>query len=131
MTETGTSEKGTCWLIWDGDCGFCRRSMEWVAARDRTGMFHIVPYQEAPSPPMTETLRGRAKQAVQVITPNGTVLAAGRAAAYILEQLGKKRTARLMMWGPFRPLTEWGYRRVANNRDFFSKFMFRKSCAVE
>ena len=80
---------------------------------------------------MTDQLRERAKRAVQVIRPDGTVIEAGRAAAYIVEKLGRKRLACVMMWGPFRPLTEWGYRRVANNRDFFSKFMFRKSCAAE
>jgi len=118
-------------LIWDGECGFCRRSVEWVAARDRAQLFHIVPYQQTPSPPMTDQLRERAKRAVQIIEPDGTVIEAGRAVAFVLGAIGKKRIARLMMWGPFRPLTEWGYRRVANNRDFFSKFMFRKSCAVD
>jgi predicted DCC family thiol-disulfide oxidoreductase YuxK len=120
-------DEHTHWLIWDGDCGLCRRSVGWVRERDTRQVFRTSPFQETPSPPMTPELRERAKHAVQVVKPDGSVIEAGRAAACILEMIGWRWTARLMMFPLFRPLTEWGYRRVANNRQFFGRFLFRKS----
>lgn len=116
----------THWLIWDGKCGFCRKSVEWVKLRDRENLFRAVPFQEAPSPPMTPELYERAKQSVQVVLPDGRVLEAGEASAYVLGRIGYRWLERIMRFPLFRPITEWGYRRVANNRDFFAKILFRK-----
>jgi len=121
----------THWLIWDGDCGLCRRSVQWVQDRDSRQVFRVSPYQDTPSPPMTPELRERAKRAVQVVKPDGSIIEAGRAAAYILETIGWTLSARLMMFPVFRPLTEWGYRRVANNRQFFGRFLFRRERTSE
>ena len=66
----GQTEPGIYWLIWDGHCGFCRRSVDWVRSHDRDGLFRTVPYQEAPSPPMTDELRERAPRAGAVLTPS-------------------------------------------------------------
>ena len=115
------------WLIWDGQCGFCRRSVEWVKARDADNVFRVVAFQDAPSPPMTAQLYERARQAVQVVLPDGRVLEAGAASIYILERIGYRRIAGAMKVRLFRGLVEWGYRRVANNRDFFSRIMFRNT----
>jgi predicted DCC family thiol-disulfide oxidoreductase YuxK len=115
------------WLIWDGECGFCRRSVDWVRARDRDGIFRTLPYQEAPSPPMTPALHERSRRAVQVIMPDGSTLEAGMAAAFVLRKLGWKRLGRFMQWRPVAPLTEWGYRRVANNRGWLSRVLFGKA----
>ena len=84
----------------------------------------LVPYQEAPSPPMTPELRAACRDAVHVLTRDGAVLRAGRASLFILEGLGY-RSARLGMAPPFAWAVELGYRIVARNRRFFSRFMFR------
>jgi predicted DCC family thiol-disulfide oxidoreductase YuxK len=34
-------------LIYDGSCGFCRDTVEWVRRRDRAGRLDYVPFQEA------------------------------------------------------------------------------------
>ena len=122
-----TAETEKCWLIWDGECGFCRRCMEWVRARDHAGIFRPLPYQEAPSPPMTPALYERARRAVLVIKPDSSVIEAGRAAAFVLGELGWKRLGRFMQWRPIVPLTEWGYRRVANNRGWLGRVLFGKA----
>jgi len=121
------AESGMHWLIWDGQCGFCQRSIEWVRARDRDGLFRPLPYQEAPSPPMTPELYERARRAVQVIMPDGSVLAAGMAAAFVLEKLGYRRLARFMRWRWIAPVTEWGYRWVARNRGWLGRLVFRSA----
>ena len=113
------------WLLWDGDCGFCRRSVEWVRSRDQASEFRAIPYQKAPSPPMTDALRRACADAVHVITPEGNVLRAGRAVLYVLERVGFPRTARILRVFPFVLFVELGYVIVAKNRRFFSRIMFR------
>ena len=45
------------WIVWDGECGYCRRWVRWALDRDRRGLFQAIPYQDVPSPPMTAELR--------------------------------------------------------------------------
>src|SRR5262249_55674609 len=112
------------WLLWDGECGFCRRSAAWVRSRDSRGVFEIVPYQDAPSPLMTPEIYENCPNAVHVVTNRGVVLRAGRATVYIFDQLGYK-LVRVLLYPPIIWLVEIGYRIVASNRNLFAKVMFR------
>ena len=88
--------------------------------------FQPVPYQEGPSPPMTPELREHARQAVQVITIDGTQLSAGRAVLFVLEQIGwHPALARLGQRRPFVWLVELGYHLVARNRAVLDRHLFR------
>ena len=78
-------------------------------------------YQDAPRPPMTEELAERCKRAVQVITPGGQTLAAGRASMCVLGLIGYPRLARLACRAPFIWAVELGYWMVARNRRFFKR----------
>lgn len=113
-------------LLWDGDCGFCRRCAAWMMHRDRRRQFRAMPYQDAPSPPMTPQLRAACAESVHVITRDGRVLAGARAVLFALENLGWKRAARLLSSPLLLPLCEFGYKIVARHRLFFSRFLFRK-----
>lgn len=59
-----------------------------------------------------------------MITADGQVLRAGRAALFILEGLGW--WVKPLRWPPMIWFVELGYSLVANNRMFFSKFLFTK-----
>src|SRR3954451_7019277 len=83
------------WIVWDGECGFCRRSVEWALAHDSHERFRAVPYQELPSPPMTPALRDACRRAVHVHTADGRWLRGGRASLFILERIGWPRLARI------------------------------------
>lgn len=113
-------------LIWDGECGFCRNALDWMLRQDHAGLFRAVPYQELPSPPMTPRLRQQAERAVQVITPEGQQISAGRAVLFVLQQVGwhpvlaRFASRPPLVWG-----VELGYRIVARNRSLFSRFLFR------
>lgn len=89
-------------------------------------MFHTLPYQDAPSPPMTPELAAACQRAVHVLTADGETLRAGRAALYILERCGWKWRARVLAIPPLLWLTELGYWIVARNRRFFARFLFRR-----
>jgi predicted DCC family thiol-disulfide oxidoreductase YuxK len=114
-------------LLWDGTCGFCRRSVEALRRRDTAHLFLALPYQEAPSPPMTAELRAACARAFHVVTADGRVLRAGRAALYLLGRLGHPRWARLLALPPFLWAVELGYWLVARNRAFFSRLVFRRA----
>ncbi len=113
-------------ILWDGECGLCRRVTQWVAKADVDHLFQTCPYQECPSPPMTPELTAACERAVHVITADGRVLRAGRASMFVLERCGGGFPARLMTLPPFIWFVEIGYWIVAHNRNFFSHFLFTR-----
>ena len=113
------------WVLWDGQCGFCARCIAWAKRRDRAGRLRFVPYQQAPTPPMTPRLRRACARAVHVVRPDGRVLRAGRAVLDVLDQVGWHRTARILGLPPLIWLVELAYRVVADHRPFFSRLVYR------
>jgi predicted DCC family thiol-disulfide oxidoreductase YuxK len=75
---------------------------------------------------MTPALYAACARAAHVVKADGTVLRAGRAALFILEELGWGWRARLLALPPFLWLIELGYALVAGHRAFFSHFLFRR-----
>ncbi len=113
------------WIVWDGECGFCRRAVEWAIARDCDGQFEAIPYQSLPSPPMTPALAAACRDAVHVRTADGSWLRAGRACLFVLGRVGWPRLARVAALPPLVWVVELGYRIVASNRRFFSRLLAR------
>lgn len=112
-------------MLWDRDCGFCRRSVEWVRGRDRDGHFRFEPYQESEDPRIDDALRQACSRAVHVLPREGGALRAGRASLYVLRRTGFRKTAAVLGVPPLRWLVELGYWIVARNRRFFSRIFFR------
>jgi len=113
-------------LLWDGDCGLCRRSVVWAERRDTGHTFHAVPYQQAPSPPMTPELRLACARAVHLITPEGRMLRAGRACLWVLQKIGYPVLARVLAIPPLVWAVEVIYWLVARNRRLASRVLFRR-----
>jgi predicted DCC family thiol-disulfide oxidoreductase YuxK len=109
-------------VLWDGECGICRRIAAWLARRDRAGALLILAYQEVPDPPLEADLRADCSRAMQVMRSDGTRLRAGRAAIFCLEQTGW-RWARPLRWWPLVPFTEIGYWLVARNRGLIGRLL--------
>ncbi len=112
-------------ILWDGDCGFCRRAVAWALEHDRSGSLVAVPWQQAPSPPMTDALARACRDAVHVVDGDGTVLRAGRACLHVASLCGFRWTARALMFAPALWIVEAAYRVVARNRRLFSRILFR------
>jgi len=74
---------------------------------------------------MTPALYAACERAIHVLKPNGTLLRAGRASLFILEQIGWGWVARLPMLPPFLWAVELGYWIVSHNRPFFARLLFR------
>jgi predicted DCC family thiol-disulfide oxidoreductase YuxK len=76
---------------------------------------------------MTPELREACRRALHVLTAEGTLLRAGRAALFVLERTtpGWRIFARASRHPPLVWCVELGYWIVANNRSFFAKLLLR------
>jgi lipase maturation factor 1 len=110
-------------LVFDGDCGFCRRWItRWQSATDDA--VEYLPFQdESVARRFPEIPRQSFEHAVQLILPDGRVLSAARAVFGLLALGGRERW---LLWcyqkiPPFAWLSEWTYKQVAAHRSFLSK----------
>lgn len=85
----------------------------------------MIPYQEAPDPPVDASLRARCADQLHVLSPDGHAVVGDQAVLYIYEQLGYGRWIAVLRWPPLSWLTAPGYALLANHRRFFSRFVFR------
>jgi predicted DCC family thiol-disulfide oxidoreductase YuxK len=110
-------------LLYDGVCGLCNRSVQFILRHDRATIFRFASLQS----PIAQTILARhgADSAdldtvylvVNYNQPNEALLARSDAVADILRRLGR-------VWNLFggilsfipRPLRDWGYNLVARNR---------------
>jgi len=112
------------WLLWDGDCGFCRKLVERLAQRDTMNCFTLIPYQEAPAPPMTPALRIQSARAVQVITRDGQRLSGGRAVLFALQRTDwRPRVIQVLLIHPFIWGVDAAYWFVARYRSHLDRFV--------
>jgi predicted DCC family thiol-disulfide oxidoreductase YuxK len=124
--------RGRHLLLWDGDCGFCRRIVSWIERHDVGGAFEAVPYQQAPAGRVGPDVRAASEKAVHVLTLDGRVLAAGRASLFVLRELGWRRTTRVLSLPPFAWAVELGYHVVSKYRGRISRWLpNRTSCGTE
>ena len=109
-------------LVWDGDCGFCRRSVQhlrvWLGEP-----VDFEPYQTAhvrfPAIPV-EAFR----EAVHLVEPDGRVSRGAEAVFRTLAHGGKALPLAAYRRLPgFAALSEWGYRQVASHRPLFSRLL--------
>ena len=119
-------ETGGDWLLWDGDCGLCALAAAYVRRRDTDGRLRVVPWQQAPSPPMTAPLAAACRRAVHVVTAQGQVLRGEGAVLHVLAALGYRRWARVLAAAPGRWLLALGYRWVARHRAWLSRLLKRR-----
>lgn len=108
------------YLLYDGDCDFCREWATWLTFHDREQRFRICPWQVVTGPPMTPLLRIQAQRGVQILTSDGRQLSGGRAVLFALQEVAWHPTLVAMLrHRPFVWLADLGYRVVAANRPRF------------
>ena len=71
-------------------------------------------------------MRSSAFIRVHLITPNGVVLAGGRASLYVLDLIGWRKLAAVLSIIPLLWIVDAGYWVVARNRRWFSRWLFRR-----
>lgn len=87
-----------------------------------------MPFQEAPTPPMTPEMYEACHKAVHVVKTDGEVLRAGRAAMFILQEIGYSVLGRVGSWYPFIWFVELGYYLVATHRGKVYRYLAKGFC---
>ncbi len=113
-------------VLWDGDCGFCKRSVLWLLSHDRYGHLEAQSNQTAD---ISDELRAACQKAVHVVKNDGEILRGGRAVLFCGTQTRWHQLARIALWPMFLPFVEVGYAFIAKNRAIFSKFLFTSESA--
>jgi acetyl esterase len=105
-------------LVYDGDCRFCVRSADLVAAWDRGGAVEIVPFQRAGVMERFGWIPPAAyREAMQLVGPDGKTWAGAAAAEQLVKILPGGRPLGCLFALPFaRRLADLGYRLIARNR---------------
>lgn len=99
-------------LLWDGECGFCARSVTWLHRHGRRPV-STQAFQSLLSELPQEVL-ATARDQVLWIAASGEVVGGSLAVIAALQAAGRPGWAALLR--ALQPFTRWGYRLVARNR---------------
>jgi predicted DCC family thiol-disulfide oxidoreductase YuxK len=109
-------------IFYDRDCGFCDRTVQWVAARDRD-VFDFAPLGGATFlRAVEEDVRRSLPDTIVVVTSAGDVLIRSTAARYVLKTVGGIWSAvgAALAVVP-KPLADAGYNLFARHRHRFAR----------
>ena len=107
-------------ILYDGECGLCARSIQFILKRDHDGHFHFASLQsEAGREILQKHGIAEAKLDTMYLSMDGELFERSTAALKIGRELPRYRLlARLGMLVP-RPLRDWVYNQIARNRHRF------------
>jgi predicted DCC family thiol-disulfide oxidoreductase YuxK len=108
-------------VLYDGDCGFCRWSVNWALRRDRSDRLTATPIQSTTGEFLLSDLTPEERLSeVHVINDDGRRSSGGAAIKDVLTALPSTRAlARVVSVSP--RMTQLGYRFVARNRAVFGR----------
>ena len=109
-------------LLYDGDCGLCRRFVDWLASRDRHGRLQLAAYQDVP---LSGQDRARAERSLQLVGPQGRREQRGRAVLQAVALTGSVST-RWLQIPPVIYLIDLVYCWVAKHREWVSKWIHHR-----
>ena len=102
-------------ILWDGDCGFCRRSVMWTLRHVPAERVTAVPYQQATAWLPPAVLDASPRQA-HLRAPDGRYWGGGAVGVPLLRLAGHPWFAALLARTPLRYPLLWGYRWVTRHR---------------
>jgi predicted DCC family thiol-disulfide oxidoreductase YuxK len=111
-------------LLWDSQCDFCRRSVEWISKKAPKNLIPL-PYQKQAGWLPPEIYAG-CKRQLYLLTPQGIYLRGGKAVIEIFGLIGWKTLSQILRLPGFRQLTGLIYSVIAKNRGFLSRLLSEK-----
>ncbi len=120
-------------IIYDGECGFCRRQINWIRSRDRSSCFEFVPRQTDGVEERFPALKEQDfETGLRLIRPDGTVRVGADGVYEIARRLPGYRILALIYRVPgFGFLGRQVYAWIARNRQRLSGQCESGTCAVE
>src|SRR5437868_14359624 len=117
-TKKRTSRRGAWYLVYGGDCAFCRRCVARLASWDRAGRLRFVPFQDAPEVARLPFVpRASLEKAMHLISPDDATFAGAAALPPLLRLLPGGWLVRWIFAVPGVPwLASKVYHLVARNR---------------
>ncbi len=111
-------------VVYDGDCGLCRRAVDLLRRWDTEGRLRLLPFQGPGVMDRFPMIPERAfREAVQVIAPDGRHWSGADAVEQALDRTPRGRRLTWLFRLPFaRPIARRVYRWVARHRPFVAKF---------
>jgi acetyl esterase len=104
-------------VIYDGDCGFCRQSVELLRRWDREHVLRFVPFQDGAAVARFEIALPALAAAMHLVLPDGRVFAGADAAPELLRLLpGKRWLAPVFRVPGVLPLARRAYAWIAARR---------------
>jgi predicted DCC family thiol-disulfide oxidoreductase YuxK len=105
-------------LLYDGECGICRRSIQWIRNRDREGRIRAIAYQEpGVSREFPEITRDELERAMQLVSPEGRRWEGADAVEQVVRLLPVWKGLTPLFWIPgVRIVARRVYGWVARNR---------------
>ncbi|HXF95740.1 MAG TPA: DUF393 domain-containing protein [Gemmatimonadales bacterium] len=104
-------------LIYDGECGLCRQSVDQVRRWDRDGRIAVVPFQDREAVERFGIALPALAAAMHLLLPDGRVFAGADAVPELLKLLPGKGWLRWVFWLPgVRPVARRVYRHIAERR---------------
>lgn len=116
-------------LIYDGDCPFCKRCVDWIAHRARPGALEFLPCQ-APSRPerFPQVTEAACMEGMQLVMPGGQVRAGETALPDLFRMMRRWRWLAFVFELPVvRWVSPYAYRWTARHRYMISEFVRRKA----
>ncbi|MBI4081027.1 MAG: DUF393 domain-containing protein [Candidatus Lambdaproteobacteria bacterium] len=109
-------------LLWDGECGVCRRAVQRVLRADRAGRVAALPYQGALAW-LPTAVRAQSSRQAHLRSPDGRYWGGGDAVIALLAVLGHPGLARLLGAPGLRTLVRLAYRAAARHRGSLARWL--------
>lgn len=107
-------DEGPLTVYFDGDCGFCQRSVAWALARDRARQLTAVPSGSAEARARLGAPSAEGSRQIRAWSERDGLVGGIDAIAAMCARLpGWGWAARLLRFPPLRPFASLGYRAVA------------------
>ena len=124
MGTAGPARLSRYTVVYDGECGICRRSVELLREWDTEGRLRFLPFQGPGVMERYPQIEEREfRRAVQLVAPDGRHWSGADATERALRQTPRGRRIAWLFDLPLaRPVARRVYRWVARNRDKLARF---------
>lgn len=103
-------------IFFDGVCGLCNRSVDWIIRRDRNAIFRFAPLQGETSRAVLGPAAGADLNTIVLLDEHGQHRRSDAAVAILRRLRGFWRCCGSLLWIVPRPIRNWGYDLIARNR---------------